>query len=123
MGAAWVGQAQDQAPAELDSGIIFAPAGSLVPSALKALKRGGTLVLAGITMSAIPELPYQYLYGERTLRSVANATRRDARELLGLAAEIPIKTKVQLFPLDEANHALQLLKGGRINGAGVLRVP
>ena len=123
MGAEWVGQAQDKAPKELDSAIIFAPAGGLVPLALEALKRGGTLALAGITMSPIPEMPYELLYGERTVRSVANATRQDAQELLNLAAEIPIRAEVQVFPLADANHALQLLKQGRINGAGVLEVP
>jgi len=123
MGAEWVGQAHEKAPEELDSAIIFAPAGGLVPLALGALKRGGTLALAGITMSPIPEMPYELLYGERTVRSVANATRRDARELLALAAEIPIRTEVEVFPLVDVNHALQLLKLGRINGAAVVKVP
>jgi len=122
MGAEWVGQAQEKAPQELDRAIIFAPAGGLVPLALGALKRGGTLALAGITMSPIPEMPYDLLYGERTVRSVANATRRDARELLALAAEVPIRTEVQVFPLANVNRALQLLKQGMINGAAVARV-
>jgi len=122
MGAEWVGQAQEKAPQELDRAIIFAPAGGLVPLALGALKRGGTLALAGIPMSPIPEMPYDLLYGERTVRSVANATRRDARELLALAAEVPIRTEVQVFPLANVNRALQLLKQGMINGAAVARV-
>ncbi len=122
MGAIWVGQAQDRAPENLDSAIIFAPAGELVPLALGALKPGGTLTLAGITMSAIPQMSYELLYGERAVRSVANATRRDAMELLAMAAEIPIRTEVQVFPMHDANHALKLLKMGRINGAAVLKV-
>ena len=116
MGAEWVDQAQDRAPEELDSAIIFAPAGNLVPLALRALKRGGTLALACITMSPIPEMPYELLYGERTVRSVANATRRDAKELLTLAGEVPIRTEVEIFPLVDVNRALELLKLGRING-------
>ncbi|MCH7605514.1 MAG: zinc-dependent alcohol dehydrogenase family protein [Chloroflexi bacterium] len=122
MGAVWVGQAQDVPPEELDASIIFAPAGELVPLALKRLKRGGKLVLAGITMSPIPEMPYQLLYGERTVQSVANATRRDARELLALAAEIPIKTEIEVLPLMDLNQALQRLKEGKINGAAVARI-
>ena len=122
LGAAWAGQAGETPPEEPDSSIIFAPAGGLVPLALGRLKRGGTLALAGITMSPIPEMPYDLLYGERTVRSVANATRRDARELLALAAEAPVKTHVQTFGLPEVNRALHLLKQGRINGAGVVRV-
>jgi len=122
LGAAWAGQPHDVPPEEPDSSIIFAPAGSLVPVALGKLKRGGTLVLAGITMSPIPEMPYQMLYEERTVRSVANATRRDARELLALAAEIPVKTQVEVFPADDLNRALRLLKLGKINGAGVARI-
>jgi propanol-preferring alcohol dehydrogenase len=122
LGAAWVGQAQDTPPEEPDSSIIFAPAGSLVPLALGRLKRGGTLALAGITMSPVPEMPYELLYGERTVRSVANATRKDARELLTLAGEVPLRTEVQVFGLPEVNRALHLLKQGRINGAGVVRV-
>ena len=122
MGAVWVGQAQDVPPEELDASIIFAPAGELVPLALERLKRGGKLVLAGITMSPIPEMPYQLLYGERTVQSVANATRRDARELLDLAAGIPIKTEIEVLPLMDLNQALQRLKEGKINGAAVARI-
>jgi propanol-preferring alcohol dehydrogenase len=123
LGAAWVGRAEDTPPGKLDSAIIFAPAGNLVPQALKHLDRGGTLALAGIYMTPIPKLDYeQDLYYEKTVRSVTASTRRDGRELLDLAARIPIHPKVQLFPLEEANRALQLLKAGEIDGAGVLAV-
>jgi propanol-preferring alcohol dehydrogenase len=122
LGAAWVGQAQDTPPAELDSAITFAPAGWLVPEALRVLRKGGTLAINAIHMSPIPELPYQVLYGERTVRSVANSTRQDAEELLLLAAEIPIQTDVELYPLDQANAVLQRLKRAEIQGAAVLQV-
>ena len=122
LGAAWAGRAEDTPPEEPDSSIIFAPAGNLVPLALGRLKPGGTLALAGITMSPIPEMPYDLLYGERTVRSVANATRRDALDLLALAAEVPVKTRVRVFDLTGVNRALHLLKQGRINAAGVVRV-
>jgi alcohol dehydrogenase, propanol-preferring len=121
LGAAWVGQAQDTPPVPLDSAVIFAPAGNLVPEALRALNKGGTLALAGIHMSQIPALDYdKHLYYEKTIRSVTASTRRDGEELLQLAAKIPIQTKTQQFPLAEANKALQLLKAGKINGAAVL---
>ncbi len=122
LGAVWVGQAQDNPPGRLDSTIIFAPAGWLVPEALRVLEKGGTLVLAGITMTPVPELGYDLLYGERVVRSVANSTRQDVEELLHLAAQIPVHTETQRFPLAEANRALQLLKQGRMQGAGVLAV-
>ncbi len=121
LGAAWVGSAQDNPPAPVHGGIIFAPAGSLVPEALRVLERGGTLALAGVTMTPIPELDYdRLLYWERVVRSVANFTRQDAAEFLRLAAEVPVQTTVQTFPLEAANEALLALKEGRINGAGVL---
>jgi len=121
LGAVWVGQAQDTPPAKLDAAIIFAPAGNLVPEALRVLDRGGTLALAGIHLSPVPSLEYQkHLYYEKTVRSVTASTREDGRELLALAARIPLKTQVQLFPLAEANRALELLKAGKINGAAVL---
>jgi propanol-preferring alcohol dehydrogenase len=123
LGAAWVGQAQDTPPAELDSAITFAPVGWLVPEALRVLRKGGTLAINAIHMSPIPELPYQLLYGERTIRSVANSTRQDAEELLQLAAEIPIHTDVELYPLAEANAVLQRLKRAEVQGAAVLRLP
>jgi len=124
LGAAWTGASEDDPPGKLHGAIIFAPAGTLVRDALPKLERGGTLALAGITMSPIPELEYdRYLYHERTLRSVANATRQDGQDLLAIAAEIPIRTTVQVFDLKDANRALGLLKKGRINGAAVLRIP
>jgi propanol-preferring alcohol dehydrogenase len=124
LGAAWVGLAQETPPAPLDSAVIFAPAGSLVPEALRALDKGGTLALAGIHMSQIPPLDYdQHLYHEKTVRSVTASTRQDGVELLRLAAEIPLRTEIQEFELADANHALQLLKAGKINGAAVLALP
>ncbi len=122
LGAAWVGAAEDRAPAPLDAAIIFAPAGSLVPMALRATRKGGTVALAGITMSPIPQMDYDLLYHERVLRSVANSTRQDAREFLALAAEVPVSTEVELFPLERANDALIALKQSRIKGAGVLKI-
>jgi len=121
LGAAWVGQAQDTPPDKLHAAIIFAPAGNLVPEALRVLERGGTLALAGIHMSTIPFLDYQkHLYYEKTVRSVTASTRQDGWELLELAAKIPLQPQVQLFPLEEANEALQRLKAGKIDGAAVL---
>lgn len=120
LGAAWVGGAEDEPPGLLDRAISFAPAGSLIPRALARLRKGGTLALAGIHLDRIPEMPYALLYGERTLRSVTAATRRDAEEFLALAARIPIRSQVERFRLDDANHALERLKASRINGAGVL---
>ncbi len=122
LGAAWVGSAEETPPAPLDAAIIFAPAGELVPAALRVLKKGGTVVLGGIHMSPVPPLDYQFLYGERVIRSVANNTRQDGEDFLRTAAEIPIRTQVQAFPLREANRALQALKRGEIQGAAVLTV-
>jgi propanol-preferring alcohol dehydrogenase len=122
MGAAWAGRAEDTPPGELDAGIIFAPAGSLVPLALSRLRRAGTLVLAGITMSAIPKFDYSLLYYERHLRSVANSTHQDVREFLDLAAQARLQTEIEIFPLEKANLALQKLKRSEVNGACVLRV-
>jgi alcohol dehydrogenase, propanol-preferring len=121
LGAAWAGPAEEL-PEPLDSAIIFAPAGSLVPVALRALRKGGTVALAGISMTQIPALDYDLLYHEHVLRSAANSTRDDVRECLRLAAEVPVKTEVQMFPLEQANQALQALKHSRIDGAAVLRV-
>jgi len=122
LGAAWTGTAGDAPPSKLDAAIIFAPAGGLVPEALRILDRGGTLALAGITMTAIPAMEYgKHLYYERTLRSVANATREDGEDLMRIAAEIPIKTATTVFPLAEANAVLRSLKEGAITGAAVLR--
>lgn len=124
LGATWTGVVGEEPPAKLQSAIIFAPVGELVPQALEALEKGGALALAGIYMSPIPELHYtRHLYYEKTIRSVSNSTRQDAQDLLRLAGEIPIQTQVQTFPLEEANRALRLLKEGRIQGAGVLEMP
>lgn len=122
LGASWVGAAAEAPPEELDASIIFAPAGELVPPALGALKKGGKLVLGGIYMSQIPSFPYELIYRERTICSVANNTRRDGIDFIQLAAEIPIKTEVQVFPLDRANEALQALKHDGIRGAGVFQI-
>lgn len=122
MGAAWAGGAVDEPPVKLDSAIVFAPAGAIVPAALRALKKGGTLALAGIHMSPIPPLDYGWLYDERVIRSVANNTRKDGEEFLRLASEIPIQTQVELFPLVEANLALNRLKNDAIRGAAVLQI-
>lgn len=122
LGAAWVADTFAEPPVKLDAAIIFAPAGEIVPSALKSLDKGGTLVLGGIHMSPIPEFGYDLIYGERVIRSVANNTREDGREFLAEAAAIPVKTSVQAFSLAEANDALMALKHDAIRGAGVLMV-
>jgi propanol-preferring alcohol dehydrogenase len=122
LGAVWVGQAQDTPPTKLDGAITFAPAGWLVPEALRVLRKGGTLAINAIHMSPIPEMPYSLLYGERIVRSVANATRQDAEDLLRLAARIPIHTDVELYPLEQANAVLQRLKRAEVQGAAVLHV-
>jgi propanol-preferring alcohol dehydrogenase len=122
LGAEWAGDALGPAPEELDAAIIFAPVGELVPAALAAVAKGGTVVCAGIHMSDIPSFPYELLWGERVLRSVANLTRRDGEELLALAPEVPLRTQVEPFPLEHANEALARLRAGRIRGAAVLRV-
>jgi len=123
LGAVWAGGAEETPPAKMQSAIIFAPAGKLVLDALRVLEKGGTLALAGIYMTPIPEMNYlAHLYYEKTVRSVANSTRKDAEDLLELAGEIPLRAEVQEFPLAEANRSLLLLKQGKIQGAGVLRV-
>lgn len=123
LGAAWTGTAEETPPERLDAAVIFAPAGGLVPEALRVLERGGTVALAGISMSRVPELDYdRHLYHEKALRSVANATRRDGEELLRLAETIPIRTTVRSFALGEANMVLGSLKTGGITGAAVLAV-
>jgi propanol-preferring alcohol dehydrogenase len=122
LGASWVGTAEETPPALLDAGIVFAPAGGLVPLALRHLRKAGTLALAGITMSAIPQLDYSLLYHERVLRTVTNSTRQDCEVFLGLAASAGLKTEVQVFDLEQANAALMDLKHSRIAGAGVLRI-
>lgn len=120
LGAVWAGEAAAEPPAQLDAAIVFAPAGELVPSALRSLKKGGVLVLGGIHMSPIPSFDYDLLYQERVIRSVANNTRRDGEDFLRIAAEIPVRTQVTLFPLRDANRALNDLKSDRINGSAVL---
>ena len=122
LGAAWVGSAEDDAPEKLDAAIIFAPAGALVPRALTTLRKAGILVLAGITMSPIPQMDYSLLYQERVIRSVANSTRRDCREFLELASDANLKTEIKIYSLEAANQALQDLKHSRIEGAGVLMI-
>jgi propanol-preferring alcohol dehydrogenase len=122
LGAKWAGDTYAEPPVKLDAAIVFAPAGEIVPAALKALRKGGTLVLGGIHMSAIPSFDYELLYQERVIRSVANNTRQDGEDFLRVAAEIPIKTRVQLYPLAEANKALNALKNDAIEGAAVLQV-
>jgi len=122
LGAMWAGGTFDEPPKKLDAAILFAPAGEIVPAALRALKKGGVLVLGGIHMSPIPSFEYQLLYQERVIRSVANNTRQDGEDFLRVAAEIPICTHVQIFPLAEANRALNALKNDGIPGAAVLRV-
>jgi len=123
LGAAWTGTSKEDPPIMMDSSIIFAPAGELVLDALRVLDKGGTVALAGIYMTPIPEMDYmKYLYHERTLRSVDNATRQDGEELLKIAAEIPIRTPTQAFSLEEANKALNFLKEGKINGAAILKI-
>ena len=123
LGAAWVGGARDEPPALLDSAITFAPAGWIVLEALRVLRKGGTVAINAIHMSPIPEMKYSLIYGERTLRSVANMTRQDAEELLQLAAQIPIHTEVEVYPLAEANRVLQRLKDRQVRGAAVLEIP
>lgn len=122
LGAAWVGEAQDTPPKKIHSAVIYAPAGWIVKEALRVLERGGTISMGGIYMTPIPELDYDLLYWEHTLRSTANATRDDARELLQLAAEIPIHTDTHLFSLEEANEALYKLKHSELKGSAVLRI-
>src|SRR5437868_11451386 len=122
LGAAWVGDADADPPAMLDASIIFAPAGELIPPALKAIKKGGTLVLGGIHMSPIPSFDYSLIYGERTIRSVANNTRADGHEFLIEAARIPILTRTQVFGFNQVNEALIALKTDAIRGAGVLNI-
>jgi propanol-preferring alcohol dehydrogenase len=122
LGAAWAGGSSEPPPEELDAAIIFAPVGALVPTALRAVAKGGVVVCAGIHMSDIPSFPYKILWGERVLRSVANLTRRDGEEFLALAPEVPVRTEVVPFPLEETNEALNALRGGGIRGAAVLVV-
>jgi len=120
LGAAWAGDSTQQPPEALDAAILFAPVGALVPAALRAVAPGGTVVCAGIHMSDIPAFPYEILWGERVIRSVANLTRRDGEEFLAIAPKVPVRTEVETFALDQANEALTRLRDGRITGAAVL---
>jgi propanol-preferring alcohol dehydrogenase len=122
LGAEWAGSSEEAPPEELDAAIVFAPVGALVPAALRAVARGGTVVCAGIHMSDIPSFSYEILWGERSVRSVANLTRQDGLDFLALAPEVPVRTEVVPFPLEEANEALEALRGGRVRGAAVLVV-
>ena len=122
LGAAWVGSAAEEPPIKLDGSIIFAPVGELVPPALRALDKGSTLVLGGIHISDIPSFPYDLLYHERIVRSVANNTRQDGQDFLRLAATIPVRTKVEVYPLTDANRALQSLRNDVVRGSAVLTV-
>jgi len=122
LGAVWAGSSEELPPEPLDAAIIFAPIGALVPAALRAVTKGGVVVCAGIHMSDIPSFPYHILWEERVVRSVANLTRQDGEEFLALAPQVPIHTEVNLFPLNEANDALDALRSGKINGAAVLVV-
>jgi alcohol dehydrogenase, propanol-preferring len=122
LGAEWAGGSDDRPPEELDAAIIFAPVGALVPVALNALAKGGVVVCAGIHMSDIPSFPYELLWGERAVRSVANLTRLDGEEFLRIAPQVPIITEVEAFALDEANEALRRLRAGEIRGSAVLTI-
>ncbi len=123
LGAVWAGDSTSLPPVELDAAILFAPVGALVPAALRAVAKGGTVVCAGIHMSDIPSFPYRLLWGERTIRSVANLTRHDGEEFLNLAPLVPVRTAVQTFHLADANVALRQLRGGQVRGAAVLLPP
>jgi alcohol dehydrogenase, propanol-preferring len=122
LGAEWAGDALGPPPEELDAAIIFAPAGELVPAALRAVAKGGAVVCAGIHMSDIPQFPYELLWGERLVRSVANLTRADGEEFLALAPQVPVRTEVEQYPLERAGEALDRLRAGHVRGAAVLVV-
>jgi propanol-preferring alcohol dehydrogenase len=119
-GAVWAGASEDRPPEELDAAIIFAPVGALVPAALAAVRTGGTVVCGGIHMSDIPSFPYELLWGERSVCSVANLTRQDATDFMNIAPKVPVRTSTQVFPLEQANEALNALRNGKLQGAAVL---
>ena len=123
LGAVWAGDSTVQPPLKLDAAIIFAPVGSLLPAALRAIIPGGTVVCGGIHMSDIPSFPYSILWEERIIRSVANLTRQDGEELMEIAPKVPVKTEVQIFKLQQANEALDRLRKGQLQGAAVLEMP
>jgi alcohol dehydrogenase, propanol-preferring len=120
LGAEWAGDTASGPPEELDAAIIFAPAGELVPLALRALAKGGSVVCAGIHMSDIPSFPYEIVWGERSLRSIANLTRADGEEFMAIAPEVPVRTRATEYPLADANRALDDVRAGRVHGAAVL---
>jgi propanol-preferring alcohol dehydrogenase len=122
MGAEWAGGSMQRPPEELDAAIIFAAAGELVPQALRAVRKGGTVVCAGIHMSDIPSFPYEILWGERQVRSVANLTRSDAGQFLRIALEVPVRSEVSVYELERANEALHDLRAGQLTGAAVLQI-
>ena len=120
MGSIWAGGSDQEPPVELDAAIIFAPVGPLIPTALRAVRKGGVVVCGGIHMSDIPGFPYNILWGERILRSVANLTRQDAKDFLQLAPKVPVRTRIEKFALEDANLALEALRSGNLSGAAVL---
>ena len=120
LGAEWAGDALGPAPEELDAALIFAPAGELVPAALRAVAKGGSVVCGGIHMSDIPSFPYELLWGERVLRSVANLTRADGERFLELAPKVPVRTQVETHPLENAGEALERVRAGALRGAAVV---
>jgi propanol-preferring alcohol dehydrogenase len=120
-GAVWAGSSNERPPEELDAAIIFAPVGALVPAALAAVRKGGTVVCGGIHMSDIPSFPYELLWGERSVCSVANLTRKDAAEFMEIAPQVPVHATTQTFALERANDALNLLRSGKLQGAAVLK--
>jgi alcohol dehydrogenase, propanol-preferring len=122
LGAEWAGGSDESPPEELDAAIIFAPVGALVPAALRAVRKAGVVVCAGIHMSDIPSFPYEFLWGERVVRSVANLSRRDGEEFLSLAPRVPVRTQVRSFALEEANEAIDHLRRGEVHGSAVLHL-
>ncbi len=122
LGAEWAGSSEEAPPEEIDGAIVFAPVGSLMTTALRASAKGARIVSAGIHMSDIPSFPYAELWGERVLGSVANLTRRDGEEFMALAPQVPVRTEVEVYPLEEANEALGAIRDGSLKGAAVLRV-
>jgi propanol-preferring alcohol dehydrogenase len=122
LGAEWAGAVGDPVASDLDAAIVFAPVGELMVEALRAMAPGGTVVSAGIHMSDIPSFPYELLWHERTMRSVANLTRRDGEEFLPLAASVPVETRIQTYPLADANRALDDIRHGRVEGSAVLEI-
>jgi propanol-preferring alcohol dehydrogenase len=121
LGAVWAGASDERPPDELDAAIIFAPVGALVPAALAAVRKGGNVVCGGIHMSDIPRFPYDLLWGERSVSSVANLTRKDAAEFMDIAPKVPVRTTTEIFKLEEANEALSQLRSGKVHGAAVLK--